>query len=219
MEQVGRTLPPPPFIGRALSLQKLANRLINRWFISRPKWPTPADGRWLIIDTELGFADRGTLLVGLRRTVRPTTHGPRPYGMKKALLSVLGVLLCAILHGQTGTEFWLAPPDVTYYHNTPGDQPIYLNVAAGNAAATVTVSQPANAGFNGGAPIVLNLAANSAVRYDLTALKAQLETRPTNSVRNTGLLIQSTANITCYYERIRVALVLKTQWVPLHPPH
>ena len=120
--------------------------------------------------------------------------------MKKALLSVLGLLFGAVLQAQTGTEFWFAPPDVTYYHNTPGDEPIFLNVAAGNAPATVTISQPANAAFNGGAPIVLNLAANTSNRYNLTALKAQLETRPTNSVRNTGLRIQSTANITCYYE-------------------
>jgi len=121
-------------------------------------------------------------------------------GMKKALLLVLAVFLAGILHAQTGTEFWMAPPDVTLRHNMPGDEPIFLNVAAGNSAATVTVSQPANPAFNGGSPIVLNVPANSAVRHNMTALKAQLETRPTNSIRNTGLRIQSTANITCYYE-------------------
>ncbi|WKZ65678.1 MAG: gliding motility-associated C-terminal domain-containing protein [Flavobacteriales bacterium] len=120
--------------------------------------------------------------------------------MKQALLWVLGVLLTGLLHAQTGTEFWMAPPDVTLRHNMPGDEPIFLNVATGNAAATVTVSQPANPAFNGGSPIVLNVPANAAVRYNMTSLKAQLETRPTNSVRNTGLLIQSTADITCYYE-------------------
>jgi gliding motility-associated-like protein len=101
---------------------------------------------------------------------------------------------------QTGTEFWLAPPDVTVHHNTPGDEPIYLNVTTGAEPAVVTVSQPANPAFNGGSPIVLTLAPFTSVRHDLTSLKAQLETRPTNSVRNTGLLIQATANITCYYE-------------------
>jgi gliding motility-associated-like protein len=121
-------------------------------------------------------------------------------GMKKALLLVLAVFLAGILHAQTGTEFWMAPPDVTLRHNMPGDEPIFLNVAAGNSAATVTVSQPANPAFNGGSPIVLNVPANSAVRHNMSALKAQLETRPTNSIRNTGLRIQSTANITCYYE-------------------
>jgi len=120
--------------------------------------------------------------------------------MKKALFFVLGLLFSGLVHAQTGTEFWMAPPDVTYYHNTPGDEPIFLNVTTGNAAATVTISQPANAAFNGGTPIVLNIPANSAVRHNLTPLKAQLETRPTNSIRNTGLRIVSTADITCYYE-------------------
>src|SRR5688572_8869136 len=120
--------------------------------------------------------------------------------MNKALLFAFVAFISGPLLGQTGTEFWMAPPDVTYYHNTPGDEPIYLNITTGGAAATVTISQPANAAFNGGTPIVLNIAANAAIRYTLTGLKAQLETRPTNSVRSTGLRIQSTANITCYYE-------------------
>nr|MCU0320542.1 IgGFc-binding protein [Flavobacteriales bacterium] len=119
--------------------------------------------------------------------------------MKKALL-VLLLLVGGLLQAQTGTEFWMAPPDVTLRHNMPGDEPIFLNVAAGGTAAVVTIDQPANAGFNGGTPIVLNVPANGAVRHNMTALKAQLETRPTNSVRNTGLRIRSTANITCYYE-------------------
>jgi gliding motility-associated-like protein len=120
--------------------------------------------------------------------------------MKQALLSVLGLLLCAVLHGQTGTEFWVAPPDVTYLHNSPGDEPIFFNVTAGNTAAVVTIEQPARPSFNGGTPIVLNVPANSSVRYNMTSLKAQLETRPTNTVCQTGLHITSTANITCYYE-------------------
>ncbi|HPF66473.1 MAG TPA: hypothetical protein PLC20_02245, partial [Flavobacteriales bacterium] len=120
--------------------------------------------------------------------------------MKKALLFALTSFLSVHLTAQTGTEFWVAPPDVTVRHNNPGDEPIFLNVTTGNAPAVVTVSQPANPAFNGGTPIVLNVPANSAVRHNMTALKAQLETRPTNTVRNTGLLVQSTADITCYYE-------------------
>ncbi|MBK9765121.1 MAG: gliding motility-associated C-terminal domain-containing protein [Flavobacteriales bacterium] len=117
--------------------------------------------------------------------------------MKQALLLVLGMLLTGYLQAQTGTEFWLAPPEVTSSH---GDQPIFINVTTLGQPAMVTISQPANAGFNGGTPIVLNLAANSAQRYDLTSLKVALETRPTNTVLNTGLRISATANITCYYE-------------------
>ncbi|MBX2972320.1 MAG: IgGFc-binding protein, partial [Flavobacteriales bacterium] len=117
--------------------------------------------------------------------------------MKQALLSVLGLLLCGVLHAQTGTEFWLAPPEVTSSH---GDEPIYFNVTTLGQPAVVTISQPANPAFNGGNPIVLNVAANSALRYNLTSLKNALETRPTNTVLNTGLFVSSTANITCYYE-------------------
>jgi len=123
----------------------------------------------------------------------------RPF-MKNLFISFLLIAFPGLLLAQTGTEFWMAPPDVTYWHNAPGDEPIYFNVTAGNVAATVTISQPANAGFNGGAPIVLNIPANNAVRYNLTSLKAQLETAPTNTVCNTGLHIVSTADITCYYE-------------------
>ena len=117
--------------------------------------------------------------------------------MKQALLFVLGVLFTGHLFAQTGTEFWLAPPEVTSSH---GDSPIFINVTTLDQPAVVTISQPANAGFNGGSPIVLNLAANSAQRYNLTSLKNELETRPTNAVLNTGLRISATSNITCYYE-------------------
>lgn len=68
--------------------------------------------------------------------------------MKKALL-VLVLLASGLLQAQTGTEFWMAPPDVTLRHNPPGDEPIFLNVAAGSTAAVVTIDQPANPGFNG----------------------------------------------------------------------
>ncbi|MBK7242089.1 MAG: gliding motility-associated C-terminal domain-containing protein [Flavobacteriales bacterium] len=117
--------------------------------------------------------------------------------MKKALFFVLALLLTGQLIAQTGTEFWLAPPEVTASH---GDQPIFINVTTLGQPAVVTISQPANPAFNGGVPIVLNLAANSAQRYDLTLLKVELETRPTNTVLNTGLRISATSNITCYYE-------------------
>jgi gliding motility-associated-like protein len=109
-------------------------------------------------------------------------------------LSTLGV------QAQTGTEFWFAPPDITDLHNSPGGEPLYLMLSSTGTAATVTVSQPANAAFNGGAPIVVNVPANQSVRVNLTSLKSQLETQPTNSVLNTGLKIESTSTITCYYE-------------------
>jgi len=120
--------------------------------------------------------------------------------MKKILSAIWMLLATATLLAQTGKEFWMAPPDVTFLHNQPGDEPIYFNVTARDLPAVVTIAQPANAAFNGGSPIVINVAANSSVRYNMTSLKAQLETRPTNTVCNTGLRITSTTDITCYYE-------------------
>ncbi len=115
----------------------------------------------------------------------------------RTLLFPLALAQGVTLLAQTGTEFWVAPPEVTTAH---GDQPIYINVTTLDQPAVITISQPANPGFNGGAPIVLNVAAHSALRHEVTTLKAQLETRPTNTVLNTGLHISSTADITCYYE-------------------
>ena len=119
----------------------------------------------------------------------------------KRVLSVLCVLtMCQIVNAQSGTEFWLAPPEVTLDHNPPGDEPIYLNLTSFGLAATVTISQPANPGFNGGSPIVVVLAANDSHRETLTPHKSDLETAPTNTILNTGLLIESTETISAYYE-------------------
>lgn len=123
--------------------------------------------------------------------------------MKKFYAFSLGAFLSFfpfITKAQSGTDFWFAPPEVTDLHNTPGGEPIYLLVSTFGQAATVTISQPANPGFNGGVPIVVNLNANSTARINLTSFKTMLETEPTNVVLNTGLRVQSTATITCYYE-------------------
>lgn len=101
---------------------------------------------------------------------------------------------------QSGTEFWFAPPDITDLHNSPGGEPLFLFLSSTGQPATVTIEQPANPSFNGGAPIVVSVAANKSTRVNLTSLKTALETRPTNAVLNTGLRISSTSTITCYYE-------------------
>lgn len=120
----------------------------------------------------------------------------------KKFIFLLILLQLSVFQGlaQSGTDFWFAPPDITDLHNSPGGEPLFLLVSSAGQAATVTISQPANPAFNGGAPIVVNLTANASQRINLTALKTQLETRPTNTILNTGLRIQSTATITCYYE-------------------
>jgi len=120
--------------------------------------------------------------------------------MKKIyLLLFIAIFYSTSYYSQTSTDFWLAPPEVTSGHVT--DNPIVLRMATGNTAATVTIEQPANVAlFNGGAPIVVVIPANSSTTVDLSADINNLETRPVDVVLNTGLHISSTANITCYYE-------------------
>ncbi len=117
--------------------------------------------------------------------------------MRKVLLSLAATLCLLFSYAQSGTEFWFAPPDVTFSHNSPGGVPIYLNLATFGAAATVTIDQPANPGFT---PIVVNLPANSSHQEDMSAFVADLETTPTDTVLTTGLRVVSTATITAYYE-------------------
>ncbi len=119
---------------------------------------------------------------------------------KVLLLISLFIGIQTFSHAQSGTEFWFAPPDITDLHHSPGGEPLYLTLSSNGAAATVTISQPANPTFNGGAPIVVNVPANQSVRVNLTPHKSVLETRPTNTICNTGLRIVSTSSITCYYE-------------------
>lgn len=120
--------------------------------------------------------------------------------VKKGIVCIVLLFSITSVQSQTGTEFWFAPPEVTDLHNAPGGEPIYLIVTSQGSAATVTIDQPANPGFNGGSPIVVMLAANQSRRINLTPFKNDLETDSTNFVMNTGLHISSTATITTYYE-------------------
>lgn len=115
------------------------------------------------------------------------------------LLALLTALLLTPgrLQAQRGNEFWLAPPDITDLHNSPGGEPLYLIISSAGAASTVTIDQPANGTFT---PIVVTVQANKSKRVNLTSFKSVLETRPTNTVCNTGLHVVSTTPITCYYE-------------------
>jgi len=119
----------------------------------------------------------------------------RPWSTLAFIFFVFG--LAFETSAQSGTEFWLAPPDITDLHNAPGGEPLYLLVSSAGGSSTVTIEQPANGAFT---PIVVNVIANKSVRVNLTPFKSQLETGPTNAVLNTGLHITSTSSITCYYE-------------------
>jgi IgGFc binding protein len=114
-----------------------------------------------------------------------------------ALVSLIAPSFAVAQAASGATEFWFAPPDVTDLNNAPGGEPIYLMLASSNSASTVTIDLPANGSFT---PIVRNLAANDSARVNLTAFKASLETRPTNTIDNTGLHITATTPVTAYYE-------------------
>ena len=118
--------------------------------------------------------------------------------IKNIQITFIFLVITCFSFAQSGTDFWLAPPEVTSGHVT--DNPVMLRLATSSNPATVTISQPANPGFNGGVPIVLTMAANSATTVDLSAELNNLETRPSNTILNTGLNISSTQKITCYYE-------------------
>jgi hypothetical protein len=130
-----------------------------------------------------------------------------------AVLAAPGMARAQLAAGEV--EFWLAPPDVSDLHNSPGGEPLYLMVAAGDAASTITIDQPSNPGFNGGVPIVVTTAALTARRVNLTAFKAALETRPTNTIVNSGLRVRATTPVTAYYE---VANTNNTEVWPLPGP-
>lgn len=104
------------------------------------------------------------------------------------------LLLHQKLYSQSGVEFWFVAPQVTDGHV---DRPIALRISSYGTAASVTVSQPANPGFN---PIVVGVAANSTVSVDLTANITTIENSPANTVLNFGIHILATADIACYYE-------------------
>jgi hypothetical protein len=122
--------------------------------------------------------------------------------------NVLSILLCLFLLGQspaaiaqTDTEFWFAVPEIAQSapqnQYDPYDRPIVLRITGGSQAGTVTISAPANPGF---VPKVIPLAANDVVTVDLTSEIVNLETTPSNTALNTGLLISSTVPISAYYE-------------------
>jgi hypothetical protein len=126
-------------------------------------------------------------------------HSAQRFVVELVCMLVL-TMAASIATAQTAngaTEFWLAPPDVTDLNNPPGGEPIYLVIMSSGAAAMVTIDQPANGAFT---PVVVTLMTNAFSRVNLTAFKASLETRPTNTVANTGLHIVATTPISAYYE-------------------
>ena len=122
--------------------------------------------------------------------------------MLRKFFILLAIILVGNVSGgfaQSDTAFWFAAPDLQgNIASGPGaDRPIYLRISASNSPADVVISQPASPSFT---PIRISIPANSSRSIDLTLNIAQIENDAVNTVMKKGLLIQSTAVVSCYYD-------------------
>ncbi|NEN25458.1 T9SS type B sorting domain-containing protein [Cryomorpha ignava] len=118
--------------------------------------------------------------------------------MKYSLFLLL-LIAPFLSQAQIDTEFWFGAPDLTKGTGSEPrrDSTVYIVVSTLNEPSTVIISQPANLDFE---PITVSLAANSVQQINLGTFLSLIETKPANSVLNTGLLIRATKPITAYYE-------------------
>ncbi len=118
--------------------------------------------------------------------------------MKYYLLFLL-FLAPFLSQAQIDTEFWFGAPDLTRgtANESRRDSTVYMVVSTLNQASEVTISQPANLSFE---PIVVSLGPNSVQQINLGNFLSLIETKPANTILNTGLLVRATKPITAYYE-------------------
>ena len=112
------------------------------------------------------------------------------------MLGVLTMLVWAMgtALGQIDNEFWFVAPEVTSSHE---DDPIQMRIAAFDLPAEVELSMPANPGF---VPIQVSVPAGGASTIVLTPFLNDIENMPFDEVHNKGLFLQSSSNISAYYE-------------------
>ncbi|MFC4231572.1 PKD domain-containing protein, partial [Parasediminibacterium paludis] len=101
-------------------------------------------------------------------------------------------------YAQVDTAFWFAAPAVTPGHE---NKPIVFRMATYSQPASITISQPANPAFT---PYTTFLSANSATTIDLTSQIDLIENKPGNTIKNFGIKITATANISAYYEAAKL---------------
>lgn len=103
-------------------------------------------------------------------------------------------------------EFWFVVPDLAYKDNGNYeivDRPVFFVVSTGAEAATVSMSQPANAGF---ATRIYNIAANASERIvfssagDMQSIENSVIDATCGVKNNKGILFTSTAPVTIYYQ-------------------
>ena len=112
--------------------------------------------------------------------------------MLGVLMMLVGAMGTAL--GQIDNEFWFVAPEVTSSHE---DDPIQMRIAAFDLPAEVELSMPANPGF---VPIQVSVPAGGASTIVLTPFLNDIENMPFDQVHNKGLRLQSSSNISAYYE-------------------
>ncbi len=112
------------------------------------------------------------------------------------IVFILG--LTEVSFAQRDTRFWFAAPNVTSGHDG-GRLEFNIRFATFDLPAEITVSIPTNPGYP---PEVINLPANAAatVNIDETTFYDEMRNFPVNTVNNRGVLIESTNDITAYFE-------------------
>jgi hypothetical protein len=141
--------------------------------------------------------------------------------MKIKLLTIAMLLSATFAEAQTDTLFWFAVPEITRGASDL-DRPIKLRMTSYAQAAIVTISQPASPLSP---TIAIPVPAGTLQSLDLTTWIDSLECKPSNTILNYGLKIQSTNRVSVYYEVASIAnpeiFVLKGQtalgntfWIP-----
>lgn len=113
---------------------------------------------------------------------------------KPFYIFILLFFCCFNAYSQVDTTFWFAAPAITAGHE---NKPIVFRMATYTQPATITISQPANPAF---VPYTTFLPANSATSIDVTSQISQVENAPGNTIKNFGIKITASANISAYYE-------------------
>ena len=112
-----------------------------------------------------------------------------------------GILMCltAVLQAQSDTAFWFAAPDLNgnISSGPNADRPIFLRISTTTNQAEIVISQPANPNF---VPITATIAPNSSQSFELTAFINIIEHGAVNGILTNGLLIKSSAAVSCYYD-------------------
>jgi len=128
--------------------------------------------------------------------------------LTKIIVRILIILQCTLfsssLFSQTDYEFWFAAPEISYAVTAPPsfdtvgiDRPIVLVISTCDGPAIVRISQPADPNFQ---VLIDTLQTNELHQIDLTPFIDMIESKPANTILNTGLLITSNKPINANYE-------------------